>query len=138
LRSAEVKRLVVVDSNRCVGCDLCVYACTNRYGYTGINKSAIYVRSAGGVERGFVVVVCRACKDPPCARACPVNALIPRQGGGVVLNPSKCIGCGFCINACDIGAVMWDSEFMKPVICTHCGYCVAFCPHSVLSLEEVG
>ncbi len=133
-----MKRLVVVDSNRCVGCDLCVYACTNRYGYVGVSKSAIHVRSAGGIERGFVVVVCRACRDPPCARACPVDALVLRKGGGVVLNPSKCIGCGFCVTACDIGAVMWDSETMKPVICTHCGYCVAFCPHRVISLEEVG
>lgn len=133
-----MKRLVVVDSNRCVGCNLCVYACTNRFGYAGVNKSAVHVRSAGGVERGFVVIVCRACGDPPCARACPVDALILRRGGGVILNANKCIGCGFCVNACDIGAVMWDSESMKPVICTHCGYCVSFCPHGVISIEEVG
>jgi len=131
------RRLVVVDANRCVGCQLCVYACTNRFGYAGLSKSAIFVRSAGGVERGFVVIVCRACKDPPCARSCPVGALSLRSGGGVVLNPNKCIGCGNCVEACDIGAVMWDSELEKPVICTHCGYCVSFCPHGVIALEEV-
>jgi ferredoxin len=48
-----------------------------------------------------------------------------------------CIGCGNCVEACDIGAVMWDSELEKPVICTHCGYCVGFCPHGVIALEEV-
>ena len=131
------KRLVVVDANRCVGCQLCVYACTNRFGYAGLSKSAIFVRSAGGVERGFVVVVCRACKDPPCARSCPVEALSPRSGGGVILNPNRCIGCGNCVEECDIGAVMWDSGLEKPVICTHCGYCVGFCPHGVIALEEV-
>lgn len=132
------KRLVIVDPNKCVGCQLCVLACSQRFGVAGFNKSAIAVRSAGGIERGFVVIVCRACEDPPCARACPVDALIRRRGGGVILNPSKCIGCGMCVQACDIGAVLWDNEWMKPTICTHCGYCVEHCPHGVLALEEVG
>jgi Fe-S-cluster-containing dehydrogenase component len=132
-----VKRLVVVDTNKCVGCGLCMLACSRRFGVAGYNKSAIWVRSAGGVERGFTVIVCRACKDPPCARVCPVNALTVRRGGGVILSPSKCIGCGMCAEACDISAVQWDVDSMKPFICTHCGYCVDFCPHGVLALEEV-
>ena len=132
-----MKRLVVLDVNKCVGCGLCMLACSRRFGYAGYNKSAIWVRSAGGFERGFTVIVCRACKDPPCARVCPVNALTPRQGGGVILNPAKCIGCGTCVKACDIGAVLWDPQWNKPSICTHCGYCVDFCPHNVLALEEV-
>jgi Fe-S-cluster-containing dehydrogenase component len=131
------KRLVVVDPNMCVGCQLCMEACSNRFGYVGPTKSAIYVRSAGGVERGFVIIVCRACKDPPCARVCPTDALSLRPGGGVILSPGRCIGCGNCVSACDIGAVMWDYDSMKPLICTHCGYCVGFCPHNVLALEEV-
>ncbi len=132
-----MKRLVVVDVNKCVGCDLCVLACSRRFAVMGFSKSAIWVRSAGGFERGFTVVVCRACRDPSCARACPVDALVVRKGGGVILNPSKCIGCGMCAEACDIGAVMWDTEWNKPVICTHCGYCVDYCPHGVLALEEI-
>lgn len=131
-----IKRLAVVDANKCVGCQLCMLACTSRFGYAGLNKSAISVRSLGGVERGFTVIVCRSCRDPPCARVCPVEALTVKDGGGVTLNSSKCIGCGHCVNACDIGAVMWDSEWMKPVICVGCGYCASFCPHGVLKLEE--
>ncbi|MEM4489023.1 MAG: 4Fe-4S binding protein [Desulfurococcaceae archaeon] len=73
-------------------------------------KSAIWVRSAGDFERGFTIIVCRACKDPPCTRVCPVGALRIRSGGGVFLEISKCIGCGFCKEACDIGAVQWDYE----------------------------
>ncbi len=132
-----VKHLVIVDSNKCVGCQLCMLACTSRFGYAGLNKSAIGVRSLGGFERGFTVVVCRSCEDPPCARVCPVDALTVKEGGGVTLNPNKCIGCGHCFDACDIGAVMWDPERMKPIICVDCGYCVNFCPHKVLALEEV-
>ncbi|RLF10989.1 MAG: [Fe-S]-binding protein, partial [Thermoprotei archaeon] len=55
-----------------------MFACTRRLGYAGLGKSAIKIRSAGGVERGFVVIVCRACPDPPCAKVCPVDAITLR------------------------------------------------------------
>jgi len=91
-----VKRLAVIDVNLCVGCQSCMFACSRRFGDAGLASSAILVKSVGGVERGFTVIVCRACKDPPCARVCPVDALDVREGGGVVLDASTCIGCGFC------------------------------------------
>ncbi len=131
-----MSRISVVDVNRCVGCQLCMFACSRRFGDGGLERSAIIVRSVGGVERGFTVVVCRACTDPPCAKACPVDALVPRKGGGVTLIPDKCIGCGSCVNACIIGAIFWDNVANKPIICTHCGYCVNYCPHGVLEIEE--
>ena len=132
-----VKRLAVIDSERCVGCQLCMLACTRKFGLGGFGKSAIHVRSIGGIERGFTVVVCRACKQPPCLKACPEDAIRKRDGGGVMVNYSKCIGCGLCVNACPIGAVMWDDIENKPIICTHCGYCVSYCPHGVLGMEEI-
>ncbi len=133
-----MKRLVVVDPDLCVGCMSCMFACARRFGVAGIAKSAILVRSVGGVERGFTVIVCRACKEPSCAVVCPTNALIRRKGGGVILDSSKCIGCARCVDACPFGAVQWDPDESKPVICVHCGYCVNYCPHGVLAMEEVG
>ncbi len=129
-------RLKVVDPNRCVGCQLCMFACQRRSGTGGLAQSALHVRSRGGISRGFVVLVCRGCEDPPCLSVCPTGALIRRKGGGVVLSPKRCLGCGFCQKACPLQAIFWNEELNKPVICIHCGYCVEHCPHQVLLLEE--
>lgn len=132
-----VKRLSVIDVDRCVGCQLCVYACARRDGGGGTAGARIDVRSAGGMRRGFVVIVCRACDDPPCARACPTGALVRRDGGGVRLNGSLCIACGACIAACPFGAIGVDADG-KPLVCVYCGICARYCPHDVLALEEIG
>jgi Fe-S-cluster-containing dehydrogenase component len=114
-----------------------MFACNRRFGDSGLAKSAIRVRSAGGFERGFVVVACRACPDPPCMKVCPRDALSPREGGGVLLDGSKCIGCELCVDACPVRSVFWDTEANKPNICVHCGYCVDYCPYEILEMREV-
>jgi len=131
------KRIAVVDADKCLGCQSCMFACARRFGEGGLSRSCIGVRSAGGLERGFVVIVCRACKDPQCSKVCPTRALKKRKGGGVTLVASDCIGCKLCMEACIVGAVFWNEEINKPMICTHCGYCVDFCPHGVLKMEEI-
>ncbi len=132
-----VKRVSVIDVERCVGCQACMFACTRRFGVGGTGDARIMVRSVGGIRRGFVVVVCRACPDPPCAHVCPTAALTARDGGGVVFHPDKCLGCGNCVDACPYGAVFWDDVTGKPQICVYCGICAQYCPYDVISLEEV-
>ncbi len=130
-------RLAVVDTERCVGCQSCMFACTRRQDEAGLARSCIGVRSAGGMERGFVVIVCRACGDPPCAKVCTAGAIKSRDvGGGVYFDIDRCIGCGHCRDACIIDAIFWDDEINKPMICIYCGYCAKFCPFGVLELEK--
>jgi Fe-S-cluster-containing dehydrogenase component len=62
--------------------------------------------------------------------------LIIKEGGGVRLDSSKCIGCGLCKEACVIEAVFWNEEQNKPAICVQCGYCVDYCPYEVLELKK--
>lgn len=131
------KRLAVIDVESCVGCQSCMFACARRLGQGGLAASCIGIHSAGGIRRGFVVVVCRACADPPCARVCPTDALRPRPGGGVRLKADLCIGCRNCVEACPFGAVFWDVHEQKPQICVYCGFCAPFCPYDVLALEEI-
>ncbi|MFN2154942.1 MAG: 4Fe-4S binding protein [Anaerolineae bacterium] len=89
------------------------------------------------MRHGFIVVVCRACPDPPCARVCPTGALCPRDGGGVHLDADLCLGCGNCREACPFGAILWDPHQDKPQICVHCGYCASYCPYEVLRHEQI-
>ena len=131
------KRLSVIDIDRCVGCQSCMFACARRTGHGGLAGSCIGVRSAGGMRKGFTVVVCRACPDPPCSRACPVDALPVRPGGGVRLKTELCIGCGACVPACPFGAVFWDGAANKPLICVYCGYCAGYCPYDVIALDDL-
>lgn len=131
------KRLSVVDVDRCVGCQSCMFACTRRLGQGGLEGSCIHVRSAGGIRKGFVVIVCRACPEPSCTRVCPTGAIVNREGGGVRFKASLCIGCYNCVEACPFGAIFWDEGNNKPVVCVYCGYCAAYCPYDVLAVEEV-
>lgn len=131
-------RLAVLDTEKCVGCQNCMFACSRRHNEAGLAKTCIGVRSAGGMEKGFTVIVCRACDDPPCARVCPTGALHLRDGGGVILDTENCIGCGKCLDSCLIGAIFWDDEIGKPMICIHCGFCAKYCPHGVLGLDRRG
>ena len=129
-------RLEVVDAEKCVGCQSCMFACTRRQNHAGVSRSCIAIKSSGGMAHGFQVAVCRACNEPPCAAVCPVNALTKRNGGGVLLDEKKCIGCGNCKNACILGTVFWNDRTNKPQICIHCGYCVGYCPYGVLALGK--
>lgn len=124
--------------NKCIGCFTCMLACAgvNKQNHS-ISKSAIKVRTSGGLRGKFVADVCIACNDErACAEACPSGALVPRKGGGVLLAADKCIGCRRCVDACIVRAVFFDETTGKPIICKHCGVCTRFCPHECLRMEE--
>ncbi len=130
-------RLKVAHPERCIGCLSCMFACSRiNTGHVSLDRSAIKIKTQGGIEGDFVVVVCHACRDPPCVKACPTGALERRDDGNVVFHEDLCNGCGECVDVCLIGAISLDGD-EKAVKCRHCGACVAFCPHDVLELEEV-
>jgi ferredoxin len=87
-----VKKLAVLDVNKCIGCMECMFACTRRVGRAGFDKSAIRVRSAGGIERGFVVVVW----------ACIMGAIF---WDDELDKPIVCKYCGDCADYCVHNAI---------------------------------
>lgn len=125
--------------NKCIGCFTCMLVCSGvNHKNHSISKSAIRVKTSGGLQGKFIAVVCIACKDGrACAEACPSGALQNRVGGGVNFKAEKCIGCRKCDVACIMSAAHFDEDEMQPIICKHCGVCARFCPHECLRMEEV-
>jgi len=123
--------------NKCIGCLTCAAVCAvaNQDDHS-IVKSAIKIRTIGGMTSSFIAVVCRGCESPACMEACPADALELRPGGGVLLDKEKCFGCRRCVPACSVGAVNFDKDTQKPIICSHCGVCTTFCTHDCLVMLE--
>ena len=85
----------------------------------------------------FVPKLCNLCEASPCTQVCPVGATFDTPDGAVLVDPTYCIGCGFCIQACPYGC-----RFLSPVTntaekCTLCYHritrglrpaCVDICP----------
>ncbi|MDP4126618.1 MAG: 4Fe-4S binding protein [Bacillota bacterium] len=133
-----MKVLKAIGMNRCIGCLSCMITCaTVNQSDHSILKSAISIKTTGGLSGKFVAIVCQACKDDvPCAEVCPSGALIKRPGGGVSLVKEKCVGCERCVTACTVDAIHFDYVSLLPIVCKHCGVCTRFCPHKCLQLTE--
>jgi Fe-S-cluster-containing dehydrogenase component len=48
--------------------------------------------------------LCMQCEEPPCTAVCPVGATYKTEDGIVLVDPRRCIGCGYCVVACPYGA----------------------------------
>lgn len=48
----------------------------------------------------YLPVQCMQCADPPCVKACPVEATWAEPDGIVVVDYDWCIGCRYCMTAC--------------------------------------
>ena len=48
----------------------------------------------------YLPVQCHQCENPPCVKACPVEATWMEPDGIVVIDYDWCIGCRFCAAAC--------------------------------------
>lgn len=48
----------------------------------------------------YLPVQCMQCDDPPCVKACPVEATWMEPDGIVVVDYNWCIGCRYCMAAC--------------------------------------
>jgi Fe-S-cluster-containing dehydrogenase component len=132
-RVLTVKRI-----SRCIACYSCMLACTRTvYGQFSLAKSAIQIRTRGGLQSKLAADVCLGCAEPPCASACPREALRPRAGGGVRFARARCDGCAACVEACIARVIRMDPEENLPIVCVQCGTCVRYCPHEVLEMTPV-
>jgi len=132
---------IICDPDKCIGCRLCEYACSaTKTGEFDPNLSRIRVVRIEPVT--MTAVSCRLCADAPCIIACPRDALSRSEvDGTIIVDPDKCDGCGWCLEACDFGAIVLNPVLKRVEICNLCNdredgpQCVLFCPKDALSIS---
>jgi Fe-S-cluster-containing dehydrogenase component len=106
---------MVIDLQRCVGCGACALACKAEYNTRtrangqSYNYADFLMRTEGtfpNTTQWVIPVLCNHCTDAPCVAACPVTpkAMFKTPEGITMHDPSLCIGCRACQNACPYSA----------------------------------
>jgi molybdopterin-containing oxidoreductase family iron-sulfur binding subunit len=62
----------------------------------------------------YLPIQCNQCDNPPCTRACPVQATWKEEDGIVVIDADWCIGCRYCMAACPYEARHFN--FIEPAL----------------------
>ena len=120
---------MVIDLDRCTGCQGCVIACKAENNVPSVGPeetrhgrvlSWMQVlaepdeHEPGEVKR-FVPRPCLQCDDPPCTKVCPVYATYKNPEGIVAQIYGRCIGCRFCMAACPYNAKFFNwHEYQRP------------------------
>ena len=141
----EAKKIIVCDTDKCSGCELCEYVCSIFHEKT-VNWSKSRIRHVR-IEPTFdIAIACRKCEEPLCIKACLRDAIITVEDGSVQVEKDKCNGCGWCIEACNFGALKLDWDKKVVFACDFCEgesgpKCVEFCPYDALeftTLDQIG
>lgn len=102
---------LVIDLDRCTGCQACVVACKHENNVpfstpdvaragrllTWIQLAAV---ETSGRHAGVLPLMCQHCDRPPCTDVCPTSATYLNSEGLVAQIYPRCIGCRYCTNAC--------------------------------------
>lgn len=132
---------VICDPDKCTGCRICEYACSMTK-TSAFDPGMSRIRVVRIEPFTMTAITCRLCADAPCILACPRKALSRSEKNGTILvDTDKCDGCGWCIEACDFGAIVLDPAVKNVAICDLCvdeengPRCVEYCPKEALSLS---
>lgn len=105
---------MLIDINKCIGCNYCTYACQ------AVNNLAddmlynvVTVETTQSGEEFFLSRPCMQCAKAPCVHVCPVGATYHREDGIVAMDYDLCIGCRYCQVACPYAARVFN--WKKPI-----------------------
>jgi tetrathionate reductase subunit B len=103
----------VIEVDRCINCKACMVACTvENQVPIGQHRNWVAAAPLQGIfpdlAQDYVPGNCMHCDNPPCVQVCPTGASYQRADGLVLIDPTKCIGCKYCISACPYGARYFD------------------------------
>jgi molybdopterin-containing oxidoreductase family iron-sulfur binding subunit len=105
---------LVVDQNKCTGCNNCVVSCNAENNVAVVGKEEVRRRRIMHwmrIDRYFSKdpenprvfhqpVMCQHCDNAPCENVCPVSATMHSNEGLNQVAYVRCIGTKYCINNC--------------------------------------
>ena len=110
----EHKWGMVVDLDRCTGCQACVVACQSennlpintkdlflqRRAFEWIHIERYWEGEFPNVKARFIPILCQHCENAPCEPVCPVFATYHSDQGLNVQIYNRCVGTRYCANNC--------------------------------------
>jgi len=133
-----VSQSVTCEPQKCTGCNICEYVCSMEKEKT-FNPVKSRIRAVRLNPLFNVAVACKTCKAAPCVTACPKDALRQSSESGLItVDSEQCDGCGWCIGACEYGAITLHPETRKAILCDTCEGeppCIQWCPEGALSFK---
>jgi molybdopterin-containing oxidoreductase family iron-sulfur binding subunit len=123
-----------INVDKCRGYRDCVHACVEE---NNLSRDTQYIRvvemedGSTDLLRGdhyydpkdvprpgkyYLPMQCMHCDNPPCVKACPVEATWMEPDGIVVVDYDWCIGCRYCMAACPYQArhFNWGNPVLEP------------------------
>ena len=127
---------MLIDLNRCTGCNACIVACKQEndlpprlndlQGAKGFSFIRVECHGPEGehpdLSMYYLPRLCMHCADPHCVEACSAEAIHKQADGLVLFDREKCIACEACLDACPYEAIFMDREqgvARKCTLCTH-------------------
>jgi carbon-monoxide dehydrogenase iron sulfur subunit len=146
---SETLRKIYFDSDKCLACHSCEFACAVEHSVTKTIECAhledtmpvqrrnvvrIGAQGPSGTDSASLTVGCRHCENAPCTDAC-ISGAMARCDGYVQVDEARCVGCRMCIMVCPFDAIRMRK--LSVVKCDMCPdredfACVASCPTKAL------
>src|ERR1035441_2583304 len=93
---------MLVDIHKSIGCGCCGRCVPEVISPDG-GKEGFPAATDESGKYFFVPKMCNHCADSPCTQVCPVGATFIAPDGVVLVDPTYCLGCAYCVQACPYG-----------------------------------